>query len=68
MRLVLERRAERSTAAAVASPLIAIALTLATMAILFAALGKNPVTALSVYLVEPQAGTVGKDLGHAVGA
>ncbi len=53
MRLVLERRAERSTAAAVASPLIAIALTLATMAILFAALGKNPVTALSVYLVEP---------------
>src|SRR6266446_8576215 len=53
MRLVLERRAERSTAAAVASPLIAIALTLATMAILFAALGKNPVTALSVYFVEP---------------
>ena len=53
MRLVLERRAERSTAAAIASPLIAIALTLATMAILFAALGKNPVTALSVYLVEP---------------
>jgi general nucleoside transport system permease protein len=53
MRLVLERRAERSTAAAVASPLIAIALTLATMAILFAALGKNPITALSVYFVEP---------------
>jgi len=53
MRLVLERRAERSTAAAVASPLIAIALTLTTMAILFAALGKNPVTALSVYFVEP---------------
>jgi len=53
MRLVLERRAERSTAVAVASPLIAIALTLLTMAILFAALGKNPVTALSVYFVEP---------------
>ena len=53
MRLVLERRAERSTAAAIASPLIAIALTLATMAILFAALGKNPITALSVYFVEP---------------
>ena len=41
MRLVLERRAERSTAVAVASPLIAIALTLATMAIPFAALGKR---------------------------
>jgi len=53
MRLVLERRAERSAAVAVASPLIAIALTLVTMAILFAALGKNPVTALSVYFVEP---------------
>ena len=53
MRLVLERRAERSTSVAVASPLIAIALTLVTMAILFAALGKNPVTALSVYFVEP---------------
>src|SRR5713101_2472684 len=53
MRLVLERRAERSTAAAIASPLIAIALTLMTMAILFAALGKNPITALLVYFVEP---------------
>src|SRR5215470_438522 len=53
MRLVLERRAERSAAAAVASPLIAIALTLVTMAILFAALGKNPITALAVYFVEP---------------
>src|SRR5215471_2969459 len=53
MQLVLERRAERSAAVAIASPLIAIALTLVTMAILFAALGKNPVTALSVYFVEP---------------
>jgi simple sugar transport system permease protein len=53
MQLVLERRAERSAVIAVASPVIAIALTLATMAILFAALGKNPVTALSVYFVEP---------------
>jgi simple sugar transport system permease protein len=53
MRLVLERRAERSTIAAIASPLIAIVLTLITVAILFAALGKNPVTALSVYFVEP---------------
>ena len=49
MRLVLERRAERSAIIAVASPLIAIALTLVTMAVLFALLGKNPIDALDVY-------------------
>src|SRR5215475_8156607 len=53
MHLVLERRAERSLLAALGSPLLAIALTLATMAILFALLGKNPVAALGVYFVEP---------------
>ena len=53
MQLVLERRAERSATVAIASPLIAIALTLLTMTVLFAALGKNPLTALSVYFVEP---------------
>jgi simple sugar transport system permease protein len=53
MQLVLERRAERSTAIALGSPLIAIALTLVTMTVLFAVLGKNPVTALTVYFVEP---------------
>jgi|SRR5579871_449130 len=53
MRLVLERRAERSTLAAIASPLIAIALTLTTMALLFALLGKNPITALGVYFLDP---------------
>jgi general nucleoside transport system permease protein len=53
MRLVLEKRAERSAMIAIASPLIAIALTLATMAILFAALGKHPVTALAVYFIDP---------------
>jgi simple sugar transport system permease protein len=51
--LVLERRAERSAVAALASPLIAIVLTLVTMGILFAALGKNPVTALPVYFIDP---------------
>jgi simple sugar transport system permease protein len=51
--LVLERRAERSMAAALASPLIAIVLTLATMAALFALLGKNPLQVLLVYFVEP---------------
>ena len=53
MQLVLERRAERSTTAAIASPLIAIALTLATMTVLFALLGKSPIAALGVYFVDP---------------
>jgi general nucleoside transport system permease protein len=53
MHLALERRAERSTAIAIASPLIAIALTLLTMAVLFAILGKNPIAALGVYFVDP---------------
>jgi simple sugar transport system permease protein len=53
MQLVLEKRAERSTKIAILSPLIAIALTLVTMTILFAILGKNPITALIVYFVEP---------------
>jgi general nucleoside transport system permease protein len=53
MHIALERRAERSAIIAIASPLIAIALTLVTMAILFAILGKNPITALGVYFIEP---------------
>ena len=53
MRLVLEKRPERSTAIAIASPLIAIGLTIVSMAILFAILGKNPITALDVYFIEP---------------
>lgn len=53
MQLVLERRAERSTAIAIASPLIAIGLTLITMTILFALLGKNPFLALKVYFFDP---------------
>jgi simple sugar transport system permease protein len=53
MQLALERRAERSTTIAIASPVIAIVLTLVTMAILFAALGKNPITALTVYFIDP---------------
>jgi simple sugar transport system permease protein len=53
MRLVLERRAERSAAIAIASPLIAIALTLVTMTLLFAVLGKNPIAALWVYFIDP---------------
>jgi ABC-type uncharacterized transport system permease subunit len=53
MQLVLERRAERSATIAIASPLIAIALTLVTMSILFLVLGKNPAVALYVYFIEP---------------
>lgn len=53
MQLVLEKRAERSAKIAILSPLLAIALTLVTMSILFAILGKNPVMALYVYFVEP---------------
>ena len=53
MRLVLERRAERSTVIAITSPLIAIGLTLVTMTVLFALLGKNPFAALWVYFIDP---------------
>ena len=53
MQLVLEKRAERSTTIALASPVLAIALTLVTMSILFLILGKNPAAALYVYFIEP---------------
>src|SRR6186713_1611388 len=53
MQLVLEKRAERSSAIALISPLIAIGLTLVTMSILFAMLGKNPISALGVYFIAP---------------
>jgi ABC-type uncharacterized transport system permease subunit len=53
MQLVLERRAERSAVIAIASPLIAIALSLITISVLFAILGKNPLEALEVYFIEP---------------
>ena len=51
--MALERRAERSATIAITSPLIAIGLTLVTMAVLFAILGKNPITALGVYFLDP---------------
>src|SRR5256885_12616643 len=53
MRLALERRAERSKLMALASPLIAVVLTLATGAALFATLGKPPVEALRIYFFDP---------------
>jgi simple sugar transport system permease protein len=51
--LVLERRAERSVTAALLSPLIAVVLSLATMAVVLALMGHNPFTALGVYFLEP---------------
>src|ERR1700682_170807 len=53
MQLVLEKRAERSNTIALVSPLIAIGLTIVTMSILFAILGKNPAPALWVYFIDP---------------
>src|SRR6202521_4420632 len=53
MQLVLEKRAERSNTHALISPLIAIGLTIVTMSILFAILGKNPISALGVYFIDP---------------
>jgi simple sugar transport system permease protein len=53
MRLELERRSERSATMAIASPLIAITLTLVSAALIFEALGKDPGQALFVYFVEP---------------
>src|SRR4030095_3621525 len=53
MRLALERRAERSLLMALVSPLLAIALTLATGALLFWLLGKPPVQALRIYFFDP---------------
>src|SRR6185312_12360357 len=53
MRLVLEKRSERSNTVALVSPLIAIGLTVVTMSILFVILGKNPVAALGAYFIAP---------------
>lgn len=53
MHLVLEKRTERSNTIALISPLIAIGLTIVTMVVLFAILGKNPLLALWVYFIDP---------------
>ncbi|MBL8791671.1 MAG: ABC transporter permease [Rhizobiales bacterium] len=49
----LEKRPERSAAMALASPFIALALTIVTAAIIFALRGNNPLAALYVYFIEP---------------
>ena len=53
MRLALERRSERSIFIALASPLLAVALTLVTGAIAFALLGKPPIEGLRIYFFDP---------------
>jgi general nucleoside transport system permease protein len=53
VRLVLERRAEHSALMAILSPIVAIGLTLVAGAIIFAALGLDPLYALYVYFVDP---------------
>ena len=53
MRIELVRRPERSTAMAVLSPVIAVALTLVLGAIVFAASGVNPLRGLYVYFIDP---------------
>src|SRR5882672_5027020 len=49
----LERRASPSAAMRIAAPLIAAVAMLATMFLVFAFIGKNPVTALDVFFLEP---------------
>ena len=53
MRLIMERRAETPVAIMVASPLVAVMLTLVSAAIMFALLGKDPRAALHVYFIDP---------------
>ncbi|WP_237215068.1 ABC transporter permease [Falsiroseomonas oryziterrae] len=53
MRLILEKRAETPLAMTIASPLIAVALTLVSAAVIFLAMGQDPWAALHVYFVAP---------------
>lgn len=53
MRLILEKRAERSVKMALLSPFIALVLTVIVGGIIFALRGLNPFEALYVFLIEP---------------
>jgi ABC-type uncharacterized transport system permease subunit len=53
MQLILERRTETPVALALASPLIAVALTIVSAVIVFIALGQSPAHALWVYFLMP---------------
>ena len=53
MRLELQKRPEQSAAMAVLSPVLAVALTVVTGAIIFAGLGIPPLKGLTVFFLEP---------------
>lgn len=53
IRLTLERRQTRIPMLGVVSPLLALAMTLTIGALMFAALGKPPISALYIYFIEP---------------
>ena len=53
MRLVLERRPDSSGLLAIVSPLIAVGLTLAAGAVMFLALGMDPVRGIAVFFLDP---------------
>ncbi len=53
MKLILEKRPQRSAKMALLSPLLAIALTVFFGGVIFALLGLNPLRALYVYFLEP---------------
>src|SRR3546814_19291274 len=59
MLLRLEPRGQRSRLWTYASPLLALALTVVTAAIIFAVLGKDPLQSLYVYLISPLTSTTG---------
>src|SRR6185312_17428570 len=58
--LRLEPRGRRSTKWAYGSPLLALVLTLATAAVIFAILGKDPFLSLYTFFVSPLASSTGR--------
>src|SRR5215475_2539865 len=59
MLLRLEPRGQRSRLWTYASPLLALALTVVTSAVIFSVLGKDPLESLYVFLVSPLASATG---------
>jgi simple sugar transport system permease protein len=59
MRITLEARAETGPWLRIASPLLAVALTLASAVLIFAALGADPIVALRTYFILPLADSWG---------
>ncbi len=53
MKLILEKRAQRSALMAIASPLLAVALTVIAGGVIFLLRGDHPVSALYIYFIEP---------------